>query len=156
HLRRLGVLHVRVPVPRHQGSAARGARPEKDRRMWMNVYPATMAWRRSRILPGGSIEPAGVHCPGRGSMWFFVIGDLWIFTCYFACYIHDRAGNHELFLQAQERLSQGIGVLNTVVLLTSSLFVALCVQATRAGDIAAASRFLGLGFACGAGFMLIK
>ena len=124
--------------------------------MWMNAYPATMAWRSSRIVPRESIEPAGVHVPGQGSMWFFVIGDLWIFTCYFACYIHDRAGHHELFFQAQQRLSQGIGVVNTVVLLTSSLFVALCVQATRAGDIAAASRFLGLGFGCGAGFMLIK
>jgi len=89
-------------------------------------------------------------------MWFFVIGDLWIFACYFACYMRDRARNPELFQQGQELLSQGIGALNTVILLTSSLFVALCVQATRAKDIAVASRFLALGSACGAAFMLIK
>jgi nitric oxide reductase NorE protein len=89
-------------------------------------------------------------------MWFFVIGDLWIFTCYFACYIHDRGRNPETFLQGQQLLSQGTGVLNTVILLTSSLLVALCVQATRAGDTANASRFLALGGACGALFMLVK
>ena len=96
------------------------------------------------------------HCPGRGSMWFFVIGDLWIFSSYFACYVHDRAQHPEMFLQGQQLLSQPIGVLNTVILLTSSLFVALCVQATRAGEIVYASRFLALGSACGAAFMLVK
>ena len=115
-----------------------------------------MTWRSSRSVPRGSSEPAGIHCPGQGSMWFFVIGDLWIFTCYFACYIHDRAHNPAAFLQGQQLLSQPIGVLNTVILLTSSLFVALCVQATRAGEIVTASRFLALGTACGAGFMLVK
>src|SRR5262249_14511272 len=127
-----------------------------DFRMWIRAYPAMMAWRSPRSVSRGSIDPAGLDCPGQGSMWLFVIGDLWIFTCYFACYIHDRAGHPELFLQAQGRLSQGIGVLNTVILLTSSLFVALCVQATRAGEIVTARRFLALGFACGAGFTLVK
>jgi len=96
------------------------------------------------------------HYPGQGSMWFFVIGDLWIFTCYFACYIHDRARTPELFQEGQRLLSQGIGALNTVILLTSSLFVALCVQATRARETVIASRFLALGSACGAGFVLVK
>lgn len=89
-------------------------------------------------------------------MWFFVIGELWIFTCYFACYIYDRGQNPELFLAGQQLLSRGIGVLNTIILLTSSLFVALCVQATRARDVATASRFLALGGGCGVLFMLVK
>ena len=108
------------------------------------------------IAPRESSEPVGHHLPGQGSMWFFVIGDLWIFTCYFACYIHDRARNPELFQQGQQLLSQGIGALNTVILLTSSLFVALSVQATRGKDIVIASRFLALGWASGALFMLVK
>jgi nitric oxide reductase NorE protein len=89
-------------------------------------------------------------------MWFFVIGDLWIFSAYFACYVHDRAQHPEVFLQGQQLLSQPIGVLNTVILLTSSLFVALCVQATRTGEIVTAARFLALGSACGVCFMLVK
>jgi len=104
----------------------------------------------------GRIDTVAGRCPGQASMWFFVIGDLWIFTCYFACYIYDRGQNPDSFLVGQQLLSQATGVLNTVILLTSSLFVALCVRATRAGDIDIAARFLALGGACGAGFMLVK
>ena len=96
------------------------------------------------------------HLPGQGSMWFFVLGDLWIFSCYFACYVYARGQHAEAFLQGQHQLHQGLGVLNTVVLLTSSLFVALSVQAARAGDFIPASRFVALGGGCGVLFMAIK
>jgi nitric oxide reductase NorE protein len=89
-------------------------------------------------------------------MWFFVIGDLCIFAFYFAGYVYDRAHDVQAFLDGQRMLSPGMGVLNTIILLTSSLFVALCAQATRAGDVRTASRFLVLGAACGAGFILSK
>lgn len=94
--------------------------------------------------------------PGQGSMWFFVLGDLWIFTCYFACYIHDRGQNPEAFLLGQQLLSRGTGILNTIMLLTSSLLVALCAQATRAGDFKVASRLLAAGGGFGVGFILVK
>lgn len=96
------------------------------------------------------------HVPGQGSMWFFVLGDLWIFACYFACYAYDRGQNPDAFLQGQHLLSQELGVLNTIILLTSSLFVALCVQAARANDALNAARFVVLGAGCGVLFMLIK
>ena len=99
---------------------------------------------------------ASTHLPGHGSMWFFVIGELWIFTAYFACYVHDRALHADQFLAGQQLLQRGVGVLNTVILLTSSLFVALCVQATRDSDIPAARRFLTLGGGCGVLFVLVK
>jgi nitric oxide reductase NorE protein len=94
--------------------------------------------------------------PGQGSMWFFVIGELGIFLCYFACYAFERAHDPSAFLEGQRLLSPGIGVLNTVILLTSSLFVAMGVETTRAGDFKAAARLLALGGACGLGFMLVK
>src|ERR1041384_7033806 len=115
-----------------------------------DANPAAIAQRSPRSVPRGAIAPLGDRLPGQGSMWFFVIGDLWIFSCYFGVYVHDRAQHHSLFLQAQQLLSQAIGVLNTVIQLTSSLFVALCVRATRRAEIAVASRFLALGSACGA------
>src|SRR5579863_8096044 len=94
--------------------------------------------------------------PGHGSMWFFVIGDLWIFACYFAAYIYDRAHQVHAFLEGQRSLSPAMGVLDTVILLTSSLLVALCAQATRAGDAKTASRFLSLGGVCGVAFLVTK
>lgn len=94
--------------------------------------------------------------PGQPAMWFFVIGDLWIFTCYFACYAFDRGQHSAGFLQGQLTLSQGIGVFNTILLLTSSLLVAFCVQAAREGATALARRLLLLGGGCGIVFLLVK
>lgn len=96
------------------------------------------------------------HLPGQGSMWFFVLGDLWIFLCYFACYIYDRSQSPLSFLQGQQLLDQRIGAINTVVLLTSSLCVVLCVQAARARDARIAARFAALGGGLGVLFMLLK
>ena len=64
-------------------------------------------------------------------MWFFIIGDLLIFGVYFVAYMIYRGQNQALFLHSQQYLNQGIGATNTVVLLTSSLFVALGTQAAR-------------------------
>jgi|SRR5271167_2995812 len=107
-------------------------------------------------LPGEAQSAAIRHLPGDSAVWLFVIGDMVIFSCYFAAYMFDRGQNHALFLQSQRHLSQNIGIINTLILLTSSLFVALSIQAARAGDFGVASRLLASGFACGAGFVLIK
>ena len=94
--------------------------------------------------------------PGQPAMWFFVLGDLWIFTCYFACYGYDRSQSSDAFLLGQQSLSQGVGAINTLLLLTSSLFIALCVQAVRAGLLRQAKQFLLLGAGCGVVFLLVK
>ena len=74
------------------------------------------------------------HVPGDSSMWFFVIGDLLIFGGYFVGYMYYRGRNHGLFLAGQAQLNLNIGTVNTIVLLTSSWFIARSVQAVRAGD----------------------
>jgi nitric oxide reductase NorE protein len=96
------------------------------------------------------------HLPGDSSMWFFVIGDLLIFGVYFAGYMYFRGQNHELFLAGQAQLNLDIGAVNTVVLLTSSLFMALGVTAARAGNRADALRRFWIALAFGAAFPLVK
>ena len=96
------------------------------------------------------------HVPGDSSMWFFVIGDLLIFGVYFVGYMYFRGQNHELFLQSQARLNLDIGAINTVMLLTSSLFVALGTEAARAGDRVAALQRFWIALAFGAAFPLLK
>jgi nitric oxide reductase NorE protein len=97
------------------------------------------------------------HLPGEIDIWVFVIGDMLIFSAYFAAYLFlDRGPNHELFLHSQQQLSQALGMVNTLILLTSSLFIALSVQAARAGDFGVASRFVCFGGGCGVVFLLIK
>lgn len=96
------------------------------------------------------------HIPGESSMWFFVIGDLLIFGVYFVAYMYYRGQDHELFLQSQARLNLDIGAINTVVLLTSSLFVALGTSAARAGKTADGVRLFGIALLLGAAFPLLK
>ena len=94
--------------------------------------------------------------PGDADVWVFIIGEMVVFGAYFGAYMIDRGRNHELFLESQQLLSGGLGAINTLVLLTSSLFVASSVHAARTGDLGTASRCLALGGACGAAFALIK
>jgi len=104
----------------------------------------------------GRTAAARSHLPGDPSMWFFVIGDLVIFGVYFVVYMYYRGQDHDAFLQSQAQLNLTIGTLNTVVLLTSSLFVALGTAAARGGRTADATRLFGLALVCGAVFPLLK
>ncbi|WP_085178446.1 cytochrome c oxidase subunit 3 [Mycolicibacterium iranicum] len=85
-----------------------------------------------------------------------VLGDLIIFGSYFVIFMVHRTMAAPEFLAAQQHLNLTIGALNTVVLLTSSWFVARSVVKARAGDIAAALRLTYFGGACGVAFIAIK
>ncbi|RAY10801.1 cytochrome c oxidase subunit 3 family protein [Actinomadura craniellae] len=98
----------------------------------------------------------GRRLPGDVDMWVMILGDLFIFGGYFVTYMVFRAVSTEEFTAAQRHLSVGIGVTNTVVLLTSSLFAALAVIAVREGALRNAQRLLWATGACGALFTLIK
>jgi nitric oxide reductase NorE protein len=94
--------------------------------------------------------------PGDFDMWVFVLGDLVFFAAYFVIYMVYRIQHHALFLDSQRHLNLATGTINTLVLLASSRFVALGVQATRAGDRRRAGRLISYGGLCGAAFVLIK
>lgn len=94
--------------------------------------------------------------PGDLDMWVMVLGDLIIFGGYFVVYMIYRAMNPAEFLAAQQHLSINLGVLNTVILLTSSWFVARSVLTARSGDHTGAIRLIYAGGVCGALFMLVK
>jgi nitric oxide reductase NorE protein len=96
------------------------------------------------------------HIPGESSMWFFVIGDLLIFGVYFVGYMYYRTQDSALFLESQAKLNLDIGALNTVVLLTSSLFVALGTVAVRGGRTADGVRLFGIALVIGATFPVLK
>ena len=103
-------------------------------------------------------RPSGrtAHMPGDGAMWVMVLGDFVFFGAYFIIFMIHRAMAPQEFLEAQQHLNLTIGVLNTLVLLTSSWFIARGVQAARAGDHDGALRLTYLGGACGVLFILIK
>jgi nitric oxide reductase NorE protein len=85
-------------------------------------------------------EEAARFVPGQPDMWAFVLFEAFVFTAYFTVYVFSRAQNPDLFLESQAHLDLRVGAVNTLVLLTSSLFVARCVQTAREGSYRTATR----------------
>lgn len=110
----------------------------------------------SQVQRGEPQRRGAAHLPGDGHMWAMVLGDLVIFGAYFVIFMVYRAMQPQEFLAAQQNLNITAGVFNTLVLLTSSWFVARSVLAARAGDHRRAVRLTYLGGACGVLFMLVK
>jgi nitric oxide reductase NorE protein len=96
------------------------------------------------------------HLPGDAAMWVMVLGDFVFFGAYFIIFMIHRAMAPELFLQSQQHLNLTIGVVNTLVLLTSSWFIVRSVATARSGDYQGAVRLTYLGGACGVLFIAIK
>jgi len=97
------------------------------------------------------------HVPGEVGIWLFVLSDMLLeFGTIFGCYLYYRAGEPELFAQSRALLNTSLGLLNTLILLTSSMFVALGVQALRANNRVAAARMFVWGRAMGFGFVGVK
>lgn len=107
--------------------------------------------------PAGQVRahPPG-HIPGEPGIWVLVLGDMAVFGLMFACFTWYRAQDLALYQQSQATLDQTLGMVNTLLLLTSSWFVALALAAVRGARRAQASRLLLLAIACGAGFIGFK
>ncbi len=94
--------------------------------------------------------------PGEEGVWILVLGDMIVFGLFFITYLYYRAQETDLFNHAQALLNLHFGVINTLLLLTSSWFVVMGVEAVREGCNRRAKAFLRAAFLCGAGFCAIK
>lgn len=108
------------------------------------------------VLHPESRRESDVHLPGDRHIWIMVLGEVAIFGVYFVIFMVCRGRDPHAFLASQQHLSLNIGIVNTLVLLTSSWFIARAVVATRASEHASAIRLIRLGGACGVLFILIK
>jgi nitric oxide reductase NorE protein len=86
-------------------------------------------------------------------MWVFVVFESLIFTSYFCVYLYNRTQHEASFLRAQSHLLLWLGVVDTVVLLTSSWAIARSVQHARAGRYELAVR--GAWVTAGLGFVFL-
>ena len=100
--------------------------------------------------------PASQRLPGDLAIWVFILAEMLAFAVFFASYAFARAHNVEMFNFYQQTLDRNAGAINTLLLVTGSWFVVLAVQAAHRDNSRAASRYIGLGFLCGAGFLVIK
>lgn len=79
-----------------------------------------------------------------------------LFTVLFSAFMADRAQHPQVFRVSEQQLSPAHGVVNTLLLLTSSLCVATALRAVRQGAIELAPRLLMAAFVGGLGFVASK
>ncbi|MCK6502898.1 cytochrome c oxidase subunit 3 family protein [Myxococcota bacterium] len=89
-------------------------------------------------------------------MWLFLVQEILFFAGLFMAYFAFRALYPETWLAAHELLDKRMGAFNTVVLLTSSLTMALAVRACQLDDIKGCVRYLWITIGCAFGFMIVK
>lgn len=98
---------------------------------------------------------AGLHVPGEPGIWLLIIGDLLVFTCFFVLFVIYRGEQYDVFVAGQATLNRFYGLINTLFLLTSSLFVALGVHRARTGHLGC-QRMFTYAMLCGGAFVGVK
>ena len=104
-------------------------------------------------VPG---EPSARRIPAESGTWVFLFGDMLVFGVFFVTFMVERAKAPELFDVARTSLHIGVGVVNTLVLLTSSLCIVVALGAVRAGAKSIASKAVSAAIACGLVFVGLK
>jgi len=94
--------------------------------------------------------------PGVEGVWVFVIADMTVFAILFGSFIIGRHQNPDLFEGSRHALNPNFGGVNTLILLTSSWFAALALDAVRKSRFALAQRLIAGAFLCGLAFMVSK
>ena len=89
-------------------------------------------------------------------MWMFLVTEILLFSGMFVAYTVYRAWHPEVFVGASALLDWKLGALNTVVLLTSSLTVALAVRSAQTDNQKWLVRNLWLTVALAFVFLIIK
>lgn len=94
--------------------------------------------------------------PGEEGIWVFVLGDMTVFALFFATFMYSRGKNPESFARGHADLHVALGTVNTVLLLSSSLLVAIGVQRVLGGAHRDATWLFAAAIGCGAGFVAVK
>lgn len=89
-------------------------------------------------------------------MWLFLFTEVLLFGGMFLLYAVYRAKHPQEFHHAAMELNTVIGTLNTILLLTSSMTVALSITAIQRGNKKLSSYMLGLTILLGLGFLINK
>ncbi|MCE7796532.1 cytochrome c oxidase subunit 3 [Sphingobium sufflavum] len=94
--------------------------------------------------------------PGQPDMWILVLIEALTFFSYFVVYTYSYKANSVAFLEAQSHLNLLFGVINTLILLTSSWSIALAVEKSRNGNFSGAIANVWLTVGCGLTFLALK
>ncbi len=92
----------------------------------------------------------------RLGMWLFLFSEIMFFGMLFLLYAVYRTSHTAAFHAAAQNMDTATGTLNTAILLTSSLFMALSIHAIRDGRKRLTEIFLSVTIVLGISFLAIK
>lgn len=113
----------------------------------------------STELPPGHyhhFEPEQAYQASKLGMWLFLGTEILLFGGLFCAYAVFKWENYALFAEASKELDWRLGSLNTVVLLVSSFFMALGVDAGQHGDNKKVVKYINWVLVLGLVFLLVK
>lgn len=108
-----------------------------------------------QATPGAPVEELE-RVPGEPDMWFFVLFESLVFTSYFCVYLYYRTQNEAAFIDEQSALTLLLGVIDTILLLTSSWAMARCAHHARAEQYRAAQHYAFVTVGFGVAFLALK
>lgn len=94
--------------------------------------------------------------PGGMAVWILIFAELTEFGLFFTVYLIAKAHNVTLFQQGSSGLNTAAGVSNTVILLTSSYFVARAMAAIKSDDKKQSIKWLYLTLLAGFSYCGVK
>ncbi len=93
---------------------------------------------------------------GSTAVWILIYAELTEFALFFIVFLIAKAHNPELFSAGPGTLNTTAGMLNTLILITSSFFVAKAVSAIKLGQREASIKWLWLTLLAGVTYCGIK
>jgi cytochrome c oxidase subunit III len=96
------------------------------------------------------------HAAGRLGIWLFISTEIILFGGLFLLYSMYRLKNPADFHAGSLELNRVLGTLNTVILITSSLCVALAIDSLGKGRPRRSAWFVAATIACAFGFLIVK
>jgi nitric oxide reductase NorE protein len=106
------------------------------------------------VVTTARVEPR--RLPGVDGIWVFIGADAVIFAILFGNFMQDRLHNPAMFEASRHTLNMHLGGIDTLILLTSSLAVALAIQAIKRDLVDRVPRYLLGGVLTGLMFVVSK
>lgn len=103
-----------------------------------------------------SEDEAARRLPGDKDVWIFIFAELLMFGAFFVAYIVNWMGERELYSASQLNLDRNLGLINTILLVTSSWAVVSALNAARTNRVRRVAPWLAFAIALGVGFMIVK
>ncbi len=102
------------------------------------------------------LDPVVEYNSSKLGMWLFLGTEILLFGGLFAAYAIFRAKFPEMFIEQHEKLDITKGAINTVILIFSSMTMAIAVWAAKRGDSKKVVLFMVITILCGLAFGGVK